>query len=102
MGYIRSTHCAAIKVETLCPPLNIRCRWLAGKFILKSLSTSNHLIFDTFYSLIFLWQYVKKSFPVLLLTANSILSFLPYILNTLKLSRYEFSNESALYSPLFS
>lgn len=36
MEYVRSTPCPAIKVEAACPPFNIRYRWLAGKYILKS------------------------------------------------------------------
>jgi len=51
MGYVRSTPCPAIKVETICSPFNIRCQWLAGKFILKSLAHFNHLIFNIYYSL---------------------------------------------------
>lgn len=89
-GYIRSTPCVVIEGETLCPPFNIRCRWFAGKFIVQSLSTINHFIFDTLFSLFFLWRYVKKSLPVLSLRVNSLSSFLPYIFNTLKPTLYKF------------
>jgi len=41
MGYVWSTPCPAIKVEVICPPFNIRCWWLAGKFILKSFQSSH-------------------------------------------------------------
>lgn len=51
LGYVRSTPCPAIEVESTCPPFNIRCHWLVGKFFLKSLSYSDHHIFDIFYSL---------------------------------------------------
>ena len=51
MGYLRSTPCPVIEVESNCAPFNIRCRWLANKFMLKQLSHSNHTIFDMYYSL---------------------------------------------------
>jgi len=48
----------AIKVETACPPFNIRCRWLVGKLILKFLVHSNHNKFDTYYSISVTWLIV--------------------------------------------
>ena len=99
MGYVRSTPCPAIEVETVCPPFNIRCRWLAGKFILKSLSHSNHLIFDTYYSLYLNWRYVPKSMPVLSIIANSLSDFYQYIINSDKLFLYEQPYDSLLFSP---
>jgi hypothetical protein len=64
MGYVSSTSCPTMEVESTCPPFNIKCRWLAGKFLLKSLSYSDHRIFDTYYSLYLNWRYVSKSMPV--------------------------------------
>jgi hypothetical protein len=34
MDYVSSTLCLAMEVESICPPFNIRCRRLAGKFLL--------------------------------------------------------------------
>jgi len=33
MGFVKSTPCPVIEVEANCVPFNIRCRWLAGKFL---------------------------------------------------------------------
>ncbi|KAL4119443.1 hypothetical protein QTP88_012252 [Uroleucon formosanum] len=30
MGYVSSTPCPAMEVESICPPFNIRCRWLTA------------------------------------------------------------------------
>uniref|UniRef100_A0A2H8TL40 RNA-directed DNA polymerase from mobile element jockey n=2 Tax=Melanaphis sacchari TaxID=742174 RepID=A0A2H8TL40_9HEMI len=100
MGYVRSTPGPAMEVETFCPPFNIRCRWLAGKFILKSLAHSNHIIFDTFYSLYITWRYTPKSMPVLSIAANSLSNFHQFVLNSYKLPLYEQPFDSLLYTPL--
>jgi len=100
MGYVRSTPGPAIEVETICPPFNIRCRWLAGKFILKSLAYSNHNIFDTFYSLYITWRYTSKSMPILAIAANSLSNFHQYVLNSYKLPLYEQPYDSLLFTPL--
>ncbi|KAL4142166.1 hypothetical protein QTP88_004679 [Uroleucon formosanum] len=99
MGYVRSTPGPAIEVETSCPPFNIRCRWLAGKFILKSLANSNHIIFDTFYSLYITWRYTPKSMPVLAIAANSLSNFHQYVLKSNKLPLYEQPYDSLLFTP---
>jgi ribonuclease HI len=99
MGYVKSTPLPAIEVETICPPFNIRCRWLAGKFLLKSLSHSNSSLFDTFYSLFLSWRYVPKSLPVLSLAANSISPFHQYIFTHTKIPLYEQAYDSFLNIP---
>jgi len=98
MGYVRSTPCPAIEVEDLCLPFNISCRWLAGKFLLKSLSHSDHHIFQTFYSIYLNWRYVPKSMPVLSDIANILLDFYQYIICTDKPPLYEQPYDSLLYS----
>ena len=100
MGYLKSTPLPAIEEESMCPPFNFRCRWLAGKFLLKSLSVSNLKIFDIFYSLFQSWRYVPKSLPVLSLTANSISSFHQYILTYARPPLYEYDYDSFLNIPL--
>jgi len=89
MGYVKSTPDPAIEIDLTCPPFNIRCRWLAGKFILKSLAHSNHNIFDTFYSLFITWRYTFKSLPVLTIAANSPSNFHQYVIKSNKLLLYE-------------
>jgi len=100
MGYVRSTPGPAIEVETICPPFNIRSRWLAGKLILKSLARSNHNIFDTFYSLYITWRYTAKSMPVLSIAANSLSNFHQSVLKSYKLQLYEQPYDSLLCTPL--
>ncbi|KAL4099050.1 hypothetical protein QTP88_023545 [Uroleucon formosanum] len=96
MGYVRSSSLPAIEVESSCPPFNIRCRWLAGKFLLKSLSHSSSPIFDLFYSLFLTWRYVPKNLPVLSLVANSVSPFHEYILTNIKLPIYEIGYQALL------
>jgi len=98
IGYLRFTPTPAIEVETVCPPFNIRCRWLAGKFLLKSFSDSKSTIFDTFFFLLFNWRYVKKSLPVLSLTTNSLSFFHEFIFTTNLLPCFDLPYEALLYS----
>ena len=98
MGYVRSTPLPGIEVESTCPPFNIRSRWLAGNFLLKSLSQANCAIFDTYYSLFLTWRYIPKSLPVLSLTANSISPFHQYIITHTKHPVYEIAYETLLHS----
>ncbi|KAL4112254.1 hypothetical protein QTP88_016075 [Uroleucon formosanum] len=96
MGYVRSSPLPAIEVESSCPPFNIRCRWLAGKFLLKSLSHSSSPIFDLFYSLFLTWRYVPKNLPVLSLVANSVSPYHEFILTNIKLPIYEIGYQALL------
>lgn len=100
MGYIRSSPSPAIEVETAFPPLHIRYRWLAGIFLLKYLSHSNHLIFDIYHSLFFSWRYVPKSMTILSFAANSIPPFSQFILNAPKLPPYDQSYDSLFSAPI--
>lgn len=61
MEHVKSTPRQPIKIESIYPPFNFRCQWLAGKLILKSLAHSNHFVFDTYYSLFLNWRYTPKS-----------------------------------------
>jgi hypothetical protein len=99
MGYVRSTPGPAIEVETICPSFNIKCRWLAGKFILKSLALSNHIIFDTFYSLFVTWRYTPKSMPILSIAANNLSNLHQYVINLNKFPLYEHPYDSLLFTP---
>ena len=77
----------------------MRCRWLAGKFILKSLAQSNQTIFDTYYSLFLNWRYTLKSISVLSIAANSLSNFHQHIIKYIKPQIYERSFESLLFPP---
>jgi len=89
MGYIRSSPLPEIEVKSSCPSCNIKCHWLTGKFLLKSLSQSNSLIFDFFYSLFLTWRYVPKILPILSLNVNSISPFHEYIITNIKHPIYD-------------
>lgn len=97
MAYVISTPWPAVEIESICLPFNIRCVWLAGKFILKSLS-HNHLIFDIYYSLYLIWLYVSKSTPFLSIIANAVSCFYQFTLNSVKLPLYELPYDSLLCS----
>jgi hypothetical protein len=75
MGFVKSTLCPVIEVEANSAHCNIRCLWLACKFLLKSLAYSNHLIFDMFYSLFLSWRYVPKSMPILSISTSALSNF---------------------------
>lgn len=94
MGYLQSTPCPVIEVETNCALFNIRCRWLANKYLLKQLAYSNHDIFDMYYSLFLTWRYVPKSIPILSIAANSLLNLHQFTIKLTKLPLYEQSYES--------
>jgi hypothetical protein len=49
----------AIKIETTCQPLDFRCKWLAGKFLLKNLFTKDAYIINTFIDIFYSWRYVS-------------------------------------------
>jgi len=100
MGYVKSTPGPAIEIETTRPFFNIRCRWLAGKFILKSLAHSNLNIFDTIYSLFIIWRCTSKSLPIISISANSLSNFYQYVIKSNKLLLYEQPYDSLLFTPL--
>lgn len=88
-----------MEVESICPPFNIRCRWLAGKFLLKSLSHSDNHIFGIYYSLYLNWRYIPKSVPVLSIIAHYISNFHQYIIKSTKLPLYEQPFDSLIFFP---
>lgn len=85
MVNVKSSPIPEIEVESSSPSLNIRYRWLTGKFLLKSLSLFNSTIFDSFYFLFL----TSKSLPILSLMGNSISDLYGYILTCTKTPRYE-------------
>ncbi|XP_025418121.1 uncharacterized protein LOC112688914 [Sipha flava] len=99
IGALRSTPSPAVEVETACPPLHIRCRWLAGKFLLKSLANLHPDIFYDYLEIYYSWRYVSKSLPILALTAHSLALIREYIIKSDKLPLYETNFPSLLLSP---
>jgi len=47
---------------------------LAGKFLLKNLSSQDHYIYNTFLGIYYSWRYVVRSLPILTSTAYSLIS----------------------------
>jgi ribonuclease HI len=80
IGAVRSAPNICLEVECVCPPLEIRARQLAGKFLLKHISNSHDSIFKMFLSLASNWRYVPKTLPILASIAFSIKPLTPSII----------------------
>ncbi|KAL4152897.1 hypothetical protein QTP88_000730 [Uroleucon formosanum] len=72
LGALKSTPSAAIDIEAVCQPLELRCKLLAGKFLLRDLYKRTPCIFNTFIDVFFAWRYVNRSVPVLVSVAHSL------------------------------
>lgn len=81
---LKSTPSPAIEVEMACPPYDIRCRWLAGKLLLKCLTNRDPAIFNSFLDIYSSWRYVQKSLPVLASIAHSLADTRYFIFNSYK------------------
>ena len=99
IGALKSTPSPAIEVETTCQPLNLRCKWLAGKFLLKNLSTKDAHIFNSFLDIFYSWRYIQKSLPVLASMAHSLISTRDHIYNSTKPPLYETNFNSLFLTP---
>lgn len=77
---LKSTSYPAIEIEITCSPLNIRWRWKARKFLLKSLANIHHVIFYDFLVIYYSWHYVQKSLPILDVTVHSLALTRDYII----------------------
>lgn len=75
IGAVRSAPNICLEVECGCPPIEIRSRQLAGKFLLKHISSSPNSICNKFSSLATRWRYVPKTLPILASIAFSINHF---------------------------
>jgi len=65
IGAVYSTPNACIEVDLLCPPIEIRSRWLAVKFSLKNITYCQNSTFKLFLSVFTCWRYVPKTLPTL-------------------------------------
>lgn len=84
----------------MCPPFNIRCRWLAGKFLLKNLSFHYSEIYNSFLDIYYSWRYVHKSLPILSSVAYSLTSTRNFIIKYNKLPLYDIDFQALFFSPL--
>jgi len=77
-------------VECACPPFGLRSRRLAGKFLLKTLSSSNHSLFQMFVFIKSSWSYVDKTLPIPASVAFSFSTFSPLVYRpSLRLQIYD-------------
>lgn len=64
--------------------LDIRCRWLTGKFLLKNVSNKDPHILNSILDIFYSWCYVQKSIPILASTVHSFSPTRNYIINSNK------------------
>lgn len=79
VGALCSSPLASLEVECACPPIELRSRRLAGKFLLKTLSSYNQSLFQMFVSIKSSWSYVAKTLPILASVAFSFSAFSPLV-----------------------
>ena len=79
VGALSSSPLASLEVECACPPIELRSRRLAGKFLLKTLSSSNQSLFQMFVSIQSSWSYVAKTLPILASVAFSFSALSPLV-----------------------
>jgi len=84
IGVFHSTPLVSLEAECSCPLIEIRNRWLAGKFLLKCYSTPDSDIFHCFQGISLSWRYVSKSLPVLAAVSVSLFPSVSFILRTQK------------------
>ncbi|KAL5239738.1 hypothetical protein ACI65C_007148 [Semiaphis heraclei] len=90
LGALSSSPLASLEVECACPPIELRSRRLAGKFLLKTLSSPNQSLFQMFVSIKSSWSYVAKSLPILASVAFSFSAFSPLVYRpSLRLQIYD-------------
>jgi hypothetical protein len=107
LGTIKSTPIAVQNVESSCPLLPIRYRWITGKFILKCSSLLNTPIIDIFNSINFKWRFVQRFTPLLSSMIQIFLTDFPHIYNVHKQPFYDINFDAliltsdAIVSPNF-
>jgi len=99
---LKSTPSLALNVEAACPPLHIRYRWLAGKFLLKCASSSSSRIIDLFRSVHSNWRFVHKFLPLLSSIIQSLSSALKFVISSDKLPLYNTPYPALIFSPSIS
>lgn len=99
-GAIRSTPSLAIEIEMACPLLYIRCRWLAGKLLLKSLGSLHSDTSLNYLEVYYYWRYVQKILPILALTTHLLAPIREYIIKSNNLPLFETSFSSLLLLPI--
>ncbi|KAL4103296.1 hypothetical protein QTP88_018673 [Uroleucon formosanum] len=100
VGALSSSPLASLEVECACPPIELRSRRLAGKFLLKMLSSPNQSLFHMFVSIKSSWSYVPKTLPILASVASSFSAFSPLVHRpSLRLQIYDTPYAALLYVP---
>jgi len=90
IGVTRSSPLVSLEVECACPPIELKSRRLAGKFLFKCLSSSNYTLYQMFVSIKNIWTYVPKTLPILASIVFSFTDFTPLIYrSSLRLPIYD-------------
>lgn len=79
IGALRSSPLTSLEAECACSPIELRSRHLAGKFLLKCLSSPTHSLFEIFVSIKTSWSYVPKTLLILASVASSFVTFDAFI-----------------------
>jgi len=72
LGALRSSSARAIELESACPPLDLRCRWLAGQFLFKHVAYYEIVIANIFLDIPSVWRFTPKRLPILASYARNI------------------------------
>ncbi|KAL4156135.1 hypothetical protein QTP88_000170 [Uroleucon formosanum] len=100
VGALSSSPLASLEVECACLPIELRSRRLAGKFLLKMLSSPNQSLFHMFVSIKSSWSYVPKTLPIFASVASSFSAFSPLVHRpSLRLQIYDTPYAALLYVP---
>lgn len=80
LSVLSFTPIVCLEVEYVCPPLEVKSRWLTVKFLLKSLLSSVPLFFHIFVYVLNSRQYVIKTLPILSSITSLLYPFISIIL----------------------
>lgn len=103
IGALRSTPVVCLETECSCPPLEVRSKWIASKFLLKSMSNSFSSVSNLFYDLCKCWRCVVKSLPILVSVFHSFSNVLPHVICSKKrLFLHKVPFDTSIYTPSVS
>jgi len=67
LGALRSSSARAIELESVCPPIDMKYRWLSGKCLLKHVAYNALVIVNLFCEVTLSWRFTPKRRLLLLL-----------------------------------
>lgn len=99
IGALKSTPIHSLNIETCCPPLHIRFRWLTGKFLLKCSHFSSSPIIDLFMSVNNNWRFVRRFLPLLSSLIQCYAPIYNHVLKVDKLPLYDTPYDALTFLP---